>query len=101
MPTISTWAPTGEEREALQAHLVEASPDGKTVWVHSPGGSTVGRFSKVFGMDVHTTFEAQRAGAGECLHCTHVKPNRGDWLLFCELIERHYGIAVDVNLIEI
>lgn len=81
--------------------LVEVSADRKTVWVHAMDGSTVGRFSKSFGMDVHTTTAQQLSGASQCLNCTHTKPQRADWEKFCELIEAHYGIPVDLNLIEI
>lgn len=81
---------------------VEVSPDGKTVWVHALDGSTVGRFSKVFGMDVHTTITAQmEEGASQCLYCTHTKPQHGDWVKFCQLMLQHYGIQVDSTLIEI
>lgn len=80
---------------------VEVSPDGKTVWVHALDGSTIGRFSRVFGMDVHTTISDQLAGADQCLHCTHVKPNRDDWMKFCALIQEHYSIVVDTALIKI
>ena len=46
------------------AEQVEASADGRTVWVHA-----VGRFSLQFGMDAHTTITEQLAGAAQCLHC--------------------------------
>ena len=77
---------------------VQVSDDGGTVWVHASDGSTVGRFSKVFGMDVHTTVTAQLAGAGQCLRCTHEKPGPKEWHEFCALMEEHYGIAVDATL---
>jgi hypothetical protein len=74
---------------------VQVSPDGRTVWVHTDDGSTVGRFSKVFGMDVHTTVTEQLAGAGQCLRCTHTAPGPAQWEEFCDLIHLHYGIVVD------
>ena len=81
---------------------VEVSPDGRTVWVHALDGSTVGRFSKVFGMDVHTTITAQlEENEPQCLHCTHTKPQREDWLKFCQLMKQHYNIQVDTALIVI
>jgi len=83
------------------AEQIDLSTDGKTVWVHALDGSTVGRFSLVFGMDVHTTISAQLAGADQCLHCTHVKPKKEDWLKFCELMRQHYGIEIDPTLIQI
>lgn len=78
---------------------VEASNDGSTVWVHAVDGSTVGRFSKSFGMDVHTTINEQLRGASQCLHCTHEKPQHADWLKFCELVYLHHGIVVEPSLI--
>lgn len=83
------------------AAQVEVSRDGKTVWVHSLEGTTVGRFSVVFGMDVHTTVSEQLAGADQCLHCTHSKPNQADWMEFCALMQKHYSIVVDSTLIKI
>ena len=83
------------------AEQVEVSPDGQTVWVHALDGSTVGRFSMIFGMDVHTTITEQLAGANQCLHCTQVKPCLSDWLTFCDLMLQHYGITVDSALIQI
>lgn len=80
---------------------VEKSPDGKTVWVHAMDGSSVGRFSTVFGMDVHTTGTQQMEGKGQCLHCTHHKPSQDDWLKFCELMQVHHGIEVDTGLMSL
>lgn len=79
---------------------VQVSPDGRTVWVHAADGSTVGRFSKLFGIDVHTTVTQQLAGADQCLHCTHTRPSRADWLTFCELMLEHHGIHVDQAAID-
>ena len=80
---------------------VQVSADGGTVWVHGEDGSTVGRFAKRFGMDVHTTVTEQLGGASQCLHCTHEKPNHSDWVTFCKLMQEHYGIAVDQTLLQI
>lgn len=78
------------------ADLVQTSANGDTVWVHSPiDGTTVGRFSRRAGMDVHTTISAQLAGASQCLHCTHERPSHADWVLFCSLMLEHHGIDVD------
>ncbi len=78
---------------------VQISADGRTVWVHTLDGSTVGRFSKVFGMDVHRTISEQLAGAGQCLWCTHEAPGPADWSKFCDLMLQHYGIAVDRSVV--
>lgn len=83
-----------------QDHLVQVSRDRTTVWVHTSDGSTVGRFSKRFGIDVHTTIRQQMEGANQCLHCTHQKPTREDWATFCELMQEHYQIHIPKNLIE-
>ena len=77
---------------------VQVSADGNTVWVHVMDGSTVGRFSRRFGLDVHATVTQQLAGASQCLHCTHSPPSHGDWRLFCSLMLQHHGIAVDEGL---
>jgi hypothetical protein len=75
---------------------VQVSECGNTVWVHHlSDGSTVGRFSKFFGMDVHRTVAEQLSGEPQCLRCTHVKPNHNDWLEFCELMRVHHSIEVD------
>ena len=79
---------------------VQVSADGCTVWVHGEDGSTVGRFAKRFGMDVHTTVTEQLGGACQCLHCTHAPATVQDWQLFCELMHRHYGIDLDAGLVE-
>lgn len=80
---------------------IQASADGATVWVHALDGSTVGRFSKRFGMDVHTTITDQMAGASQCLNCTHEPAGVQEWHLFCDLIWQHYQIDVPRNLIEL
>ena len=84
-----------------QADLVQVSADRSTVWVHALDGSTVGRFSKRFGLDVHTTVTQQMEGSAQCLHCTHVQPSAEDWRKFCELMQQHYGIEVNPTLIQI
>lgn len=78
---------------------VQVSADRRTVWVHADDGSTVGRFSKVFGMDVHTTITEQLAGVGQCLRCTHEPPGPREWDEFCNLMQKHYGIAVDKSAV--
>lgn len=73
---------------------VQVSEDGNTIWVHALDGSTVGRFSTRFGMDVHTTITQQLEGASQCLHCTHTAASQDDWAQFCHLMQVHYGISV-------
>ncbi len=78
---------------------VQVSEDGRTVWVHGNDGSSVGRFSKVFGLDVHTTVTQQMEGAHQCLHCTHEAAGPEDWAKFVELMREHHGINVPPELI--
>jgi hypothetical protein len=89
--------------EALRAALiqdqqVQISPDGQTVWVHAGDGSTVGRFSRVFGIDVHRTATEQIAGKGQCLHCTHEPAGQAEWDQFCALMLEHHQIRVDPSI---
>jgi hypothetical protein len=85
----------------IDSDFIQVSDCGNTVWIHSSEGSTVGRFSKTFGMDVHTTVSEQMDGASQCLNCTHQKPSRLDWLNFCSLVKDNYDIKVPVDLISI
>jgi len=83
----------------LEDGHIQVSACGTTVWIHADDGSTVGRFSKTFGMDVHTSVSEQLAGAHQCLHCTHQAPTQEEWLQFCALMQQHYGIKVPANLV--
>jgi hypothetical protein len=84
----------------MSENQIQVSSNGATIWVHASDGSTVGRFSKIFGMDIHTTIAQQLNGADQCLHCTHVKPTEADWYAFCASVLEHYGIDVDKSLIK-
>ncbi len=79
---------------------IQVSALGDTVWVHQFDGSTVGRFSKRFGMDVHNTVSDQLQGLPQCLNCTHQPATEIDWIEFCRLMLVHFGIEVPVDLIE-
>lgn len=78
---------------------IQVSANGETVWVHASDGSTVGRYSTRFGMDVHNTVTAQMAGASQCLNCTHTAPTVQDWKEFCRLMLAHFAIPIpdDIN----
>lgn len=78
---------------------IEVSANGSTVWVTGSDGSCIGRFSKSFGIDCHTTVTEQLAGAGQCLHCTHEPAGPKDWQLFRDLMRIHYGIPVPEDLV--
>ncbi len=80
-------------------YQIEVSADGGTVWVHAADGSTVGRFSKRFGLDVHNTVTDQLAGAGQCLHCTHEPAGPNEWMDFCKQMRMHFQIDVPIETI--
>lgn len=82
-----------------QDSQVQISEDGGTVWVHAPDGSTVGRFSRLFGLDVHTTATDQIAGASQCLECTHEPPGPEEWHRFVNLMWQHYQIKVPRDIV--
>ena len=79
---------------------VAVSLDGSTVWVHGDDGSTVGRYSKRFGLDVHRPAGELLAGGSQCLHCTHHPASPEEWDLFCDLMLEHFGIDVDRGLVK-
>lgn len=68
--------------------------DGVTVWVNGPMGECLGRFGRN-GIDIHTTFEAQRNGSPQCLHCTHGPVTLEHWRVFLDKMEEHYGVDRD------
>lgn len=80
---------------------VQVSSDRKTVWVHAEDGSTVGRFSAAFGMDVHRTAAQQLAGRGQCLMCTHEPPTAHDWWRFRFAMRTQYKIKVPRDAIDL
>jgi len=79
---------------------IQVSDDGGTVWVHSlTDGSTVGRFSKRFGIDVHRTMTDQMAGGEQCLSCSHEPAGPEDWRRFVELMKKHHEVSISLDLI--
>lgn len=78
--------------------------DGRTVWVHAPDGSCIGRFS-AFGIDIHKTGSEQMETGTQCLFCVEGvkpfarRPDRGLWLLFVEKMKELYGIEVPIDTI--
>jgi len=72
----------------------EISSDGRTVWVNSPSGMCIGRFSR-FGVDVHHDTDEQVAGVGHCLDCAHDLPPAEAWDRFkASMLEAH-GVTVE------
>jgi hypothetical protein len=78
---------------------VQIAADRATIWVHALDGSTIGRFSLRFGIDIHTTAREQLAGASQCLHCTHQRPTYAQWLRFCQLMQELHGVSVPKYLL--
>lgn len=78
---------------------IDVSSDGGTVWVHAGDGSCVGRFSKIFGLDVHKTAAQQMAGGSQCLHCTHEPAGPKAWNEFRAQMKVHHQIDVPADLV--
>lgn len=76
-------------------YQVKYSVGTQTVWVNVSDGSCVGRFSKRFGMDIHTTVDEQLQGKPQCLHCTHGKPTENDLQFFIKKAEEYWGVKID------
>ena len=77
--------------------IIQVSELGDRVWLHAPDGSTVGRFSKQFGIDVHRTATAQMRGEPECLFCTHAPAGAAEWETFRAAILQHYNFEVPAD----
>lgn len=71
------------------------APQGDRIWVNGPDGSSIARFSKRFGIDVHNTATAQMRGAPECLMCTHSPAGAAEWQKFCAAVKEFHGVEVD------
>ena len=80
---------------------IQYSENREKLWVHCSTGETVGRFDTRFGMDIHTTVAEQMKGEGQCLHCTHGKPSKEDFDLFCKKAKTLWGVDIDKSLIDI
>lgn len=79
---------------------IQLSGSGDTVWVTAADGSCIGRFSKRFGIDVHTAVTDQMAGKSQCLFCTHTPSVQADWDIFREQVLQHHSIEVPAQLIK-
>ncbi|MHD0644441.1 hypothetical protein ACYPKM_02240 [Pseudomonas aeruginosa] len=78
---------------------VQEGSDAHTMWVHASDGSTVGRFSRRFGIDLHNTVSAQLNGASQCLHCTHTPGTKEDWKTFRDKMLETFNFYVDPKII--
>ena len=81
-------------------HQVQVSGDRSTLWVHAPDGTTVGRFSRHFGIDVHRTMTEQLSGAAQCLYCTHEPPDVEAWQSFRVEMLRLHQVRVEAGLMD-
>lgn len=80
--------------------LFQVSADGDTCWVHFEDGSTIGRFSKKFGMDAHRSASDQMKGMGQCLSCTHGPAGPLEWEKFRNALYKEYGVVVPIDLLK-
>jgi hypothetical protein len=74
---------------------------GKTVWVHSSEGATVGRFDAVFGMDIHNSVADQRKNASQCLDCTYGRPGLEELERFVSYALEHWKVRVNRKKVKI
>lgn len=89
-----------EELETTKDYYVQYSQCGNTLWIHYQA-ETVGRFDTRSGIDIHHTIEEQCNGKPQCLKCTHEKPTREDFELFCNHALEHWGVVIDKTLVKI
>lgn len=82
-----------------EAYEILVAPSGDRLWVNGADGSSIARFSKRFGIDVHNTATAQVSGKPECLFCTHGAASRVEWELFRTNLLEHHGIEIDESLL--
>lgn len=79
---------------------IQVSTCGNTVWINAEDGSSIARFSKRFGIDVHNSTTDQLEGKPQCLYCTHTKPTLKDWITFRQKVLEHFSIELPLNLIK-
>lgn len=82
----------------MKRYQLDVSGDGRTLWVNYEDGSNVGRFSKTFGVDCHTTITEQMAGKSQCLWCTHEPPGKPEWDRFRAVMLEQYNVEIPENL---
>lgn len=82
-------------------YQVQYSEMREKLWVHCSTGETVGRFDTRFGIDIHRPIHEQINGLGQCLHCTHEKPNKEAFELFCKQAFDLWGIRIDKSKIDV
>jgi hypothetical protein len=73
-----------------QSPKTSIQSDGRTVWVHSSLGHTIGRFGSL-GIDVHT------ADSTGCLDCTHGPTGVIEWDRFVVSMAVHHGVDVGLE----
>jgi hypothetical protein len=71
----------------------EITTDGKTVWVNSPKGECIGRFSNR-GIDVHRTLDDQLKGLSQCLDCCHGKSVYEMWCRFQQSMLKFHRVVI-------
>lgn len=82
-------------------YQVQYCESHKKLWVHCSSGETVGRFDVRFGMDVHHPVAEQQLSKGQCLDCTHSRPDQVVFDRFCAYAQRLWGIEIDRSKINL
>lgn len=78
---------------------IDVSADGKTLWVNDMYGCCIGRFSKIFGIDIHHTGKEQLKGTQQCLFCVPGAAGPEEWKIFQDEMLKHYGVTVPTHYI--
>lgn len=85
------------ERTAYSETLnedVQLLTDGFTCWVNTEQGECIGRWGRL-GVDVHLTLDQQHIQGKQCLECVR----GGSWELFCDAMQRHYGVPIPAGFL--
>lgn len=88
-----------DAEEEMPHYEILCDQEGRRVWINGADGSSIGRFNKDSGVDVHRTAAAQMQGEPECLNCTHGAAGKTEWDMFREEMMKHYDIDVPEDLL--
>ena len=86
------------QKPRVYAYEVVINVAGDTVWVNDMA-SSIGRFSKKFGIDVHERLDKIMDGAPVCLMCTHAPAGAKEWQTFREAMHKYHGVWLKPDLI--
>ena len=83
----------------MKEYKIQYNECRPVVWVHASDGSTVGRFDKRSGIDIHRTVTEQMEGKSQCLHCTHGKTTQKEWDEFVDRSKELWGVVINRDFI--